>query len=1611
MKAGNVLARLLLALMLAMYVVGCGDDGEVLPDGDIDISDGDVDGDTDGDVDGDVEEGEEGTVDPCDPNPCTDANKTVCADDGNGNAVCSCDEGFTDYGDGTCKPTDPCTDDTTCAAENRECTNDSGVVLCGDCLAGYHEDDQSACVEDEECLENSCNGHGTCSVVDGVVQCECETGYAGDHCDACDADNGYHFADDGETCTTDVCNPNPCTEDNKSVCADEEGLAVCSCDDGFMDYGNGACLPVDPCDPNPCEDDNKTVCSNDQGTAVCACDDGFTDYGDGTCLPSDPCADDTTCAGENRVCENDNGSVKCGGCVAGYHEESEACVRDSECLENSCSGNGTCSVIDNVPTCDCNDGYAGDYCDACDADNGYHWNAAGDACTQDACDPNPCTDPNKTVCTDDAGTALCGCDDGFMDYGDGACMPVDPCADDTTCAAENRECTNDNGVVLCGDCLAGFHIDGEDCVADTECLDDTCSGNGTCSVVEGVPVCDCNDGYVGDHCDACDDANGWHWNTAGDACTQNLCDPNPCDETNHEVCDEADGTCSCDGANDWHLSEDGVTCTQSLCDPFPCDADNHEVCDEADGTCACDEADGWHLSDDGTTCTQSLCDPFPCDADNHEVCDIADGTCACDEANDWHLSDDGTTCTQSLCDPFPCDADNHEVCDEADGSCACDDANGWHLSSDGTTCTQDLCDPNPCNDANHEVCDGADGSCSCDDANGWHLSSDGTTCTQDLCDPNPCNDANHEVCDGADGTCSCDDANGWHLSSDGTTCTQDLCDPNPCNDANHEVCDGADGSCSCDAANGWHLSSDGTTCTQDLCDPNPCNDANHEVCDGADGTCSCDDANGWHLSSDGTTCTQDLCDPNPCNVDNHEVCDGGTCSCDDANGWHLSADGTTCTQDVCDPNPCTDPNKTVCSDDAGVAVCGCDDGWHLSADGTTCTQSLCDPNPCNEANHEVCDGADGSCSCDDANGWHLSGDGTTCTQDFCDPDPCDVDNHEVCDENGDACVCDADNGWHLSSDGVTCTQDVCDPNPCTEPGRTLCSDAGGFAACDCAVGFDDLDGVCVANGDSCEGALELPLADRSYFGTTDNSTPLYTGSCNGNGPEMVFTFTLNSDVEASVALTNPGTTFDTVMYMRSGDCENGSEVGCNDDEVGLQSALSGSLTAGTYWLFVDGYGVSSSGPFEMTWEFTCGPDEVFDYATATCVPDPCAGQCAGPNDGTCESTGVGPDDWYCTCANGYAWDGAACVFAKQTIVHYYTDWAPPTVHYNGGAGDWFDEVMTIETVDTPGFDWWQTATMDSIGETFEFALTNGMGDWDNNGGVNYTTTAPEVWVKFGVVYEDPAGIPAAACDPNPCTDPNRSICIEYQPDMPTCECDPGFDDNAGVCEPNGDTCEGAVPLNLPDQHYMGSTVGATNTYTPSCQGSDSVERIFSFTLNSDVEAFASLANPGTEFDTVMYLYSGTSCADFAEVACNDDASGTRSTIEGPLTAGDYWLFVDGYSGNEGAFELTWTFTCTTPGEIFDYDLAECVVDPCGGQCLGVNDGTCVPTSPTEFYCTCVDGYGWDGDSCESTSTTIVHYLTDWPTAGCITPAVLRVPTGWTLNSLLKPVTAACTSGS
>ncbi|MCA9545205.1 MAG: hypothetical protein KC613_12465, partial [Myxococcales bacterium] len=78
-------------------------------------------------------------------------------------------------------------------------------------------------------------------------------------------------------------------------------------------------------------------------------------------------------------------------------------------------------------------------------------------------------------------------------------------------------------------------------------------------------------------------------------------------------------------------------------------------------------------------------------------------------------------------------------------------------------------------------------------------------------------------------------------------------------------------------------------------------------------------------------------------------------------------------------------------------------------------------------------------------------------------------------------------------------------------------------------------------------------------------------NCGGGGPQAVLAITLQRAANLTVETTN--NQFDTLIHIRS-DCDDqGSEIACNDDGgVGVASRISQQLQAGTYFIFIDGFG-------------------------------------------------------------------------------------------------------------------------------------------------------------------------------------------------------------------------------------------------------------------------------------------------------------------------------------------------------------------------------------------------------------------------------------------------------
>src|SRR5438552_1705222 len=176
--------------------------------------------------------------------------------------------------------------------------------------------------------------------------------------------------------------------------------------------------------------------------------------------------------------------------------------------------------------------------------------------------------------------------------------------------------------------------------------------------------------------------------------------------------------------------------------------------------------------------------------------------------------------------------------------------------------------------------------------------------------------------------------------------------------------------------------------------------------------------------------------------------------------------------------------------------------------------------------------------------------------------------------------------------------------------RKACGD--GIAACVAAGGHPRAcrkgvlgrckqEGVAVCEGQAgqisaalagdCSSPTVIPAPGGTFSGTTSGTSAL-AGSCgrSGESPERVFQWTPTVSGTATIQTCGAGTTFDTVLYLRSGVCASGPEVaaGCNDDACANASGLvrgsriTPTVTAGqTYFIVVGGY-AGAQGAFSLT---------------------------------------------------------------------------------------------------------------------------------------------------------------------------------------------------------------------------------------------------------------------------------------------------------------------------------------------------------------------------------------------------------------------------------------------
>ena len=235
-----------------------------------------------------------------------------------------------------------------------------------------------------------------------------------------------------------------------AYCRVRNHVPICVCNQGYIGDPFSSCYrpsttsprPVDPCRPSPCG--INAECRERNGAASCTCLPGL--FGD----PYIECKPECTINPECAI--------------------TLACVRQ-KCVDpcpGVCGAHATCSVNNHSPNCRCEPGYTGDPFTAC-----YRVTTPRPITDRiEPCNPSPCG--SNAVCSERNRAAACQCIPDYFGDPYVACRPE--CVINADCPS-SKQCRN----LHCIDPCPGL-----------------CGVNAYCQVANHIPVCVCNQGYIGD---------------------------------------------------------------------------------------------------------------------------------------------------------------------------------------------------------------------------------------------------------------------------------------------------------------------------------------------------------------------------------------------------------------------------------------------------------------------------------------------------------------------------------------------------------------------------------------------------------------------------------------------------------------------------------------------------------------------------------------------------------------------------------------------------------------------------------------------------------------------------------------------------------------------------------------------------------------------------------------------------------------------------------------------------------------------------------------------------------------------------------------------------------
>ena len=168
---------------------------------------------------------------------------------------------------------------------------------------------------------------------------------------------------------------------------------------------------------------------------------------------------------------------------------------------------------------------------------------------------------------------------------------------------------------------------------------------------------------------------------------------------------------------------------------------------------------------------------------------------------------------------------------------------------------------------------------------------------------------------------------------------------------------------------------------------------------------------------------------------------------------------------------------------------------------------------------------------------------------------------------------------------VDCDDTDCSADPaCVPVAFEICTnriDDDGDGRVDCDDADCSAEPTCsTTGGDACADALVATLGTNTGAVRGEAST-LSSAFCGGSGPEQVWTFV--APESRTYCAQTAGSSFDTVLYVRTVCDQPASEETCNDDASGLQSEVEFRALAGeTLSVIVDAFNPGTNGTISLT---------------------------------------------------------------------------------------------------------------------------------------------------------------------------------------------------------------------------------------------------------------------------------------------------------------------------------------------------------------------------------------------------------------------------------------------